>query len=101
MTIDTNVVPAPWQFWPEKNKLMFKVSAYLLTVMFWSLQIAHAEEVRPASAISLLCSLITRTTPSSVPAPSLSRASRLCKSAGVLGPSRESKGEPLTDDRPT
>lgn len=46
VTIGTEVVPNPWQLWPDNLKKMYKVSSYLLTVTFWCLHIAHAEEVQ-------------------------------------------------------
>ena len=43
--IGLEIQARPWQLWPSDQQITYRVSAYLLTVMFWSLQIAHAEEV--------------------------------------------------------
>jgi hypothetical protein len=52
MQVSGSVRPVPWQLWPESDQKTFKLSAYLLTVTFWALQIAHAEEVSPLTPLA-------------------------------------------------
>lgn len=43
--VGQTVTPRPWQLWTAGQQTTYRISAYLVTVTFWALQIAHAEEV--------------------------------------------------------
>jgi hypothetical protein len=45
--VGQTVTPRPWQLWTAGQQTTYRISAYLVTVTFWALQVAHAEEVSP------------------------------------------------------
>jgi hypothetical protein len=45
--VGQSVTPRPWQLWTAGQQTTYRISAYLVTVTFWALQVAHAEEVSP------------------------------------------------------
>jgi hypothetical protein len=57
--VGQTVTPRPWQLWTAGQQTTYRISAYLVTVTFWALQIAHAEEVSQLPFLPTLFSFDT------------------------------------------
>jgi hypothetical protein len=58
--VGRSIEPRPWQIFPADQQRTYKVSAYLVTMTFWCLLIAHAEEVSAVLVSSCQEALTTR-----------------------------------------